>query len=104
MCCSGYGGSDNKNFPEFTKPFKRQNSAGCCNAGNRNDCDSPSLAKAGSPLARWEAVHGKLITKVWFERDTSGREVQKVEKTACPLETKRPSRHGCCSLSYRVKR
>jgi hypothetical protein len=102
MCgCAG----TNSSFPEFYKPWKAENNSGCCMDGSsRNDCSRPSLARAGSPLAKWEAIYGKLITRITFEQNTvTGHSVQVIEKVACgPTSPKRPSRHGCCSFTYRL--
>jgi hypothetical protein len=101
-CGVGCGGSGSSlpGFPEYIRPWKPENNAGCCCGGSRG-CDTASLARPGSALAAWEKVHGKVYTNVWFELDTAGRTVQRVEKKTCPVETPRASRHGCCSVRYR---
>jgi hypothetical protein len=105
MCCGGLGsGCEPNEFqPEFAKQWKRESNSGCCsNGADRNDCNKPSFAQAGSPLANWEAIYGKLVTRITYEKDVlTGHESQKIEKIACKNEVSRPSRHGCCSFSYR---
>lgn len=89
--------------PEFKKVYKAENTAGCCcNGSGRNDCEKPSLARPGSPLWEWEKNHGKLITKIIHTQDDQGHTITRILKTTCPIKTERPSRFGCCSLTYRT--
>jgi hypothetical protein len=105
MSC-GLGCEPNEFQPEYRKQWKPESNTGCCsNGSSRNDCDQPSLARAGSPLAEWEAIYGKLVTIITYEQDDQGHSFQKVEKIPCPLKsTNRPSRHGCCSFRYKTIR
>jgi hypothetical protein len=106
MGCGCCGDLPNDRFqPEYNKRWKPENNSGCdCGGSNRNTCDSPSLARKGSALARFEEIYGKVVTKVSFVQDAQGHTVQVVEKTLCPLKVEQKSRHGCCSLRYRVQR
>jgi hypothetical protein len=105
MCCGSEscGGVLSEFSPEFTRQWKPQNNNGCGCSGGRNDCDKPSLAIPGSPLAQWEAIYGKLITTVTFEQDQNGRMFQVVTKTACPSKTI-SKKVTCCAMRYRVSR
>jgi hypothetical protein len=103
-CGAGCGDWPNEHQPEFKRQWKPENNSGCSCSNDRNSCKTPSLAKKGSPLWEWEQIHGKLITTVTFEQNAEGRMVQKVVKTACPIEVKHTSRHGCCTVRYRVNR
>lgn len=107
MSCGQGGCSDGASpfSPEYKRYWKPENNAGCCCTGSdRNKCDKPSLAKPGSPLAKWEAIHGKVITRVLFEQDAQGHPTVRIEKLVCPIPDDKPSRYGCCSLRYRVQR
>lgn len=105
MSC-GIGCTPNEYQPEYRKQWKAENNVGCCSNGSaRNDCTKPSLARPGTPLAEWEAVYGKLITRITYVSDDQGHTTQVVEKVPCgPEAPVRPSRHGCCSFSYRAAR
>ncbi len=105
MCGQGCGGPS-KDSLEFTRRWKPENNNGCgCSGSGRNDCSKPSIARVGSPLWQWEQIYGKLITKIIHTQDEDGHDIVTIEKTPCPLpETTRPSRNGCCSFVYRVKR
>lgn len=108
MCCGGLnsGCGPNQFQPEFKRQWKPENNSGCCSNGSgRNDCDKSSLAVEGSPLANWESIYGRLITKITYEKnEITGHSIQKIEKVICPIEIPQKSRHGCCSFSYRLKR
>lgn len=104
-CGFGCGGGPSRYSPEYYRPYKPTNNAGCaCSGNDRNSCDRPSLAKEGSPLWEWEQIHGKLITKITYSQDDQGHRIVLIEKTTCPPKVESPSRHGCCSVGYRVNR
>jgi len=104
MSCLSCGSNDNPNRPEHKRFFKPENNNGCgCGGGNGN-CDTPSLAKEGTPLWNWEQIYGKLVTTITFEQDEWGRTVQKVEKKPCGLPPVKSRNQRCCSLRYKVVR
>lgn len=101
-CGSCGGGGPSKYSPEFTRRQKPESNQGCCPCHGASSCDTPSLASDGSPLAKWEAIYGKLITTVKTVQDEWGHTVQIVEKKTCPLPPERV-RKICCSLRYKVR-
>lgn len=108
MCCGSVdcNGVLSEFSPEWTRRWKPENNAGCgcgCQAC-KNDCDTPSMALPGSPLAEWEAIYGKVMTTITFEQNEFGKVVQKVEKTVCPKKSTGTKRKECCSFRYRVLR
>jgi len=98
MCC----GNTSTESPEYNKRSKPESNNGCCNGG-LDSCDNPSKARKGSPLWKWEQIHGRLIGKFTEEIGPDGRIRTIYEKTTCP-KVKTKKRKGCCSLNYRVMR
>jgi len=99
-CCSP---GPSQYSPEYDRQFKFENNAGCC-CDNNGDCDTPSRAKEGSPLWKWEQVHGKLITVFTMLSDTNGHSYTHIERKVCPLSKPKRQRKDCCVLKYRVVR
>lgn len=99
MGCSSCGPS--RFSIESIRRWKAESNTGCCNNQKRT-CSTPSLAEENSPLWLWEQKYGKLLTTVAIIQDEWGHTVQKVEKTICEPEVVTQSRHGCCSLKYRL--
>lgn len=90
--------------PEWKRRAKPENETGCGSGGDRNDCSTPSLADPNSPRGRWEAVHGKLVTRITYGQDAQGHPTVHIQKLACPIPVDRPSPHGSCFFRYRVPR
>ena len=103
MSCLSCGSNDNPNRPEHQRFFKPENNNGC-GCGHSGGCDTPSLAKEGTPLWIWEQIYGKLVTTVTFEQNEWGHTVQKVEKKPCGLPAAKNRTQRCCSLRYKVVR
>lgn len=101
MPCCGPGPSEYS--PEHNKVFKFENNAGCCCSGN-GDCDTPSRAREGSPLWKWEQIHGKLVTIFTTLSDVNGHSYVQIERKSCPASQTRSRRTDCCSIRYRVIR
>lgn len=99
-CCST---TPSRYSPEYHKLFKPENNSGCCCSGN-DDCTTPSRAKEGSPLWKWEQIHGKLITIFTTLSDANGHIHTEIERKPCPLTPTRKKRSDCCVLTYRVTR
>lgn len=89
--------------PEFNAQFKPENNAGC-GVSDPETCDTPSIAKEGSPLFEWEKIHGRVVTLVRLVLNDEGRIFEEFVKAVCPKTVKKSGPVRCCALRYKVPR